>query len=299
MKILISGSTGLVGSALAPYLTEQGHQIVRLVRKQGVLLEGEVRWDPEQGTIDSENLSGIDASVHLAGENIGAKRWSVAQKQRIRDSRVNGTKLLAEALAKLSPMPKVLASASALGYYGDQGDSILTENVSPGTDFLGESTQAWEKATDPASSAGIRVVAMRFGLVLDAKADLIKKTLPLVKAGLGGKLGNGRQYMSWIALNDLIRAIEHALVTPDISGPINMSSSNTLTNHEYTKTLGKILSKPTLFAVPSFALRLSVGEMAGPMTASVRMDSSKLMDSGFQFKYPDLESALREILGRP
>jgi uncharacterized protein (TIGR01777 family) len=299
MKILISGSTGLVGSALVPYLIGQGHQIVRLVRKQGELLEGEVRWDPEQGTIDSDNLSGIDAVVHLAGENIGAKRWSVAQKQRISDSRVNGTTLLAEALAKLNPMPKVLASASALGYYEDQGGATLPENALPGTDFLAESTQAWEKATEPASSAGIRVVTMRFGLVLDAKADLIKKTLPLFKAGLGGKLGSGRQYMSWIALNDLTRAIEHALVTPELSGPVNMSSPSPLTNHQYTKALGRILSRPTLFAVPAFMLRLSVGEMAGPMTASVRMDSSKLIDSGFQFKYIALESALREILGKP
>lgn len=299
MKILISGSTGLVGSALVRYLTGQGHRIVRLVRKQSELLEGEVRWDPAQGTIDSDNFSGIDAAVHLAGENIGAKRWSVAQKQRIRDSRVNGTRLLADALANLNPMPKVLASASALGYYGDCGDTMLSENASPGTDFLGESTQAWEQATGPASSAGIRVVTMRFGLVLDAKADLIKKTLPLFKAGLGGKLGSGRQYMSWIALNDLTHAIEHALVTPELNGPVNMSSPNPLTNNEYTKTLGRVLSRPTLFAVPSFALRLGVGEMAGPMTASVRMDSSKLVDSGFQFNHPDLESALREILGRP
>ena len=299
MKILISGTTGLVGSALVPYLIAQGHQIVRQVRKQGELLEGEVRWNPEQGTIDSESLSGIDAAVHLAGENIGAKRWSVAQKQRIRDSRVNGTTLLAEALAKLNPMPKVLASASALGYYGDQGDSMLPENASPSTDFLGESTQAWEQATEPASNAGIRVVTMRFGLVLDAKADLIKKTLPLFKAGLGGKLGSGRQYMSWIVLNDLTRAIEHALVTPELRGPVNMSSPSPLSNHKYTKAMGKILSRPTLFAVPTFMLRLSVGEMAGPMTASVRMDSAKLIDSGFQFKHPDLESALREILGRP
>jgi len=299
MKILISGTTGLVGSALVPYLIAQGHQIVRLVRKQGELLEGEVRWNPEQGTIDSESLSGIDAAVHLAGENIGAKRWSVAQKQRIRDSRVNGTTLLAEALAKLNPMPKVLASASALGYYGDQGDSMLPENASPSTDFLGKSTQAWEQATEPASNAGIRVVTMRFGLVLDAKADLIKKTLPLFKAGLGGKLGSGRQYMSWIVLNDLTRAIEHALVTPELRGPVNMSSPSPLSNHKYTKAMGKILSRPTLFAVPTFMLRLSVGEMAGPMTASVRMDSAKLIDSGFQFKHPDLESTLREILGRP
>ena len=299
MKILISGTTGLVGSALVPYLIGQGHQIVRLVRKQGELLEGEARWNPEQGTIDSKSLSGIDAAVHLAGENIGAKRWSVAQKQRIRDSRVNGTTLLAETLAKLNPMPKVLASASALGYYGDQGDSMLPENASPGTDFLGESTQAWEQATEPASNAGIRVVTMRFGLVLDAKADLIKKTLPLFKAGLGGKLGSGRQYMSWIVRNDLTRAIEHALVTPELSGPVNMSSPSPLSNHKYTKAMGKILSRPTLFAVPTFMLRLSVGEMAGPMTASVRMDSAKLIDSGFQFRHPDLESALREILGRP
>jgi hypothetical protein len=196
-------------------------------------------------------------------------------------------------------MPKVLASASALGYYGDQGDSMLPENASPSTDFLGESTQAWEQATEPASNAGIRVVTMRFGLVLDAKADLIKKTLPLFKAGLGGKLGSGRQYMSWIVLNDLTRAIEHALVTPELKGPVNMSSPSPLSNHKYTKAMGKILSRPTLFAVPTFMLRLSVGEMAGAMTASVRMDSAKLIDSGFQFKHPDLESTLREILGRP
>ena len=299
MKVLVSGSTGLVGSALVPYLAEQGHQVVRLVRKSGELSAGEARWDPERGELDSDVLTGVEAVVHLAGESIGAKRWTSSQKRRIRDSRINGTSLLSEAFAKLEPTPKVLASASALGFYGDQGDRILAEDAPPGDDFLARLTQEWEAATGPASSAGIRVLNMRFGLVLDARADLIRRTLPLFKLGLGGKLGSGRQYMSWISLHDLTRAIGHAIVTPGLSGPVNMCSPNAVTNREFTKTLGSILSRPTFFAVPALALKFGLGEMAESMLAGIRMSPDKLVDSGFEFAQPTLDIALRVILERP
>ncbi|MDA0770344.1 MAG: TIGR01777 family protein [SAR202 cluster bacterium Casp-Chloro-G4] len=299
MKILVSGSTGLVGSALVPYLKGQGLEVVRLVRRAGELSEGEVFWDPERGVLQSDDLSGVEAAVHLAGESIGAKRWSAAQKQRIRDSRVKGTLLLSEALARLEPVPKVLASASAMGFYGDQGDKVLAEDDSPGHDFLADVTQAWEEATSPASNTSTRVVNMRFGLVLDAKADLIRKTLPLFKLGLGGRLGNGRQFMSWITLSDLTCAIGHVLVTPSLSGPVNMSSPNPVTNRDFTSTLGRILSRPTIFAVPALALKLGVGEMAESMLCSTRMSPNKLIESGFEFDQPELEAALREVLGKP
>ncbi|MCH9039125.1 MAG: TIGR01777 family protein [Chloroflexi bacterium] len=299
MKVLVSGSTGLIGSALVPYLSSQGHSVVRLVRRAGILSEDEVRWDPENGVLEADALQGVEAAVHLAGESIGARRWTASQKQRIRDSRVKGTSLLSEALAGLDPKPQVLASASALGFYGDRGDRLLVEDDSPGGDFLAGVTGEWESATDAASNAGIRVVNMRFGLVLDAKADLIRRTLPVFKAGLGGRLGNGRQYMSWITLHDLTRAIGHAIVTPGLSGPVNITSPNAVTNREYTRTLGGILSRPTVFTVPRLALRLGVGEMADTMLASIRMSPGKLISSGFEFAQPELEAALREVLGMP
>ena len=299
MRILISGSTGLVGSAIDPYLEGQGHDVVRLVRRAGNLADNEVLWDRQLGKIDADGLRGVEAAVHLAGESIGARRWSPSQKRRIRDSRVEGTLLLSETLAGLMPTPQVLASASALGFYGDRGDTMLTENDLPGDDFLAHVTQAWEAATLPASDAGIRVINMRFGLVLDAKADLIRRTLPLFKLGLGGRLGSGRQFMSWITLSDLSRAIGHILATPELSGPVNMSAHDAVTNREFTRTFGRILSRPTIFTVPSLALRLGVGEMAESMLGSVRMSPNKLVDSGFAFGQPELEAALRDALGRP
>lgn len=296
MKVLVTGSTGLIGSALVDHLANQGYQVARLVRGSGGLSEDEIRWDPEQNEIEAEKLPGVEAVVHLAGESIGARRWTASQKIRIRDSRINGTSLLSEALARLDPGPKVLLTASALGFYGDRGAEVLGEDADPGTDFLAGVTREWEKAGEPASAAGIRVVNMRFGLVLDAKADLIRRMLPLFKLGLGGKLGNGRQYTSWITLHDLTRAIEHAIVTSHLGGPVNMSSPNPVTNYEFTKTLGRIVSRPTVFAVPRLALRLGIGEMADTMLASVRMSPDKLVASGFEFDRPILEPALREIL---
>lgn len=298
LRIVVSGSSGLIGSALVPYLRNEGHEIVRLVRREPSPNESEVQWNPVTGTLDANALQSIDASIHLSGANIGAKRWSESRKAEIHNSRVDSTKLLSEALAQLEPRPKVLASASALGFYGDRGSEVLQENAGPGKDFLAESTRQWEEATQAASKAGIRVVNMRFGLVLSPYADLIKRQLPAFKMGVGGKLGNGRQYMSWIHVNDLVRAISHMLNTDELSGPVNVSSPHPVTNGEFTKAFGSALSRPAIFTVPRFVLKIAFGEIADSMMTSTRMEPTKLRESGFEFEYPEIEGALREVLGK-
>ena len=230
--------------------------------------------------------------------NIGAKRWSESRKAEIHNSRVDSTRLLSETLAQLEPRPKVLVSASALGFYGDRGSEVLQENAGPGKDFLSESTRQWEEATQAASQAGIRVVNMRFGLVLSPNADLIKRQLPAFKMGVGGKLGNGRQYMSWIHINDLVRAITHILITEELSGPVNVSSPHSVTNGEFTKAFGSALSRPAIFTVPRFVLKIAFGEIADSMMTSIRMEPAKLRESGFEFEYPEIEGALQEVLGK-
>jgi uncharacterized protein (TIGR01777 family) len=296
MKILITGSSGLIGSALIPYLQEQGHEIVRLVRRRPDPGAAEVGWNPDTGTIDANALTGIEGAVNLAGENLGAKRWTATQKQRIHDSRVNGTRLLTEAMARLEPRPQVLASASGLGYYGDKGDQLLRENAPAGTDFPATFTREWEEVSQAVSETGIRVVNMRFGLVLAPGADLITWMLLPFKLGLGAKLGNGRQYMSWIAIDDLVRAINHILTTPALEGSLNVSSPNPVTNAEFTKTMGRVLSRPTFLTVPTLAMKLAFGEMGESLMVSVRMNPSKLVSSGFRFEHPELEGALRQAL---
>ena len=260
--------------------------------------QSEFRWDPEAGEIDEEGLAGVDAVVHLAGENIGARRWSNAQKARIRDSRVNGTKTMSDVVARLDPRPDVLVCASALGYYGDRGDDVLTEDAPAGSDFLARVGVEWENASRSASEAGVRVVNMRFGLVISRDAPLLTRQLPIFKLGLGGKLGSGRQFFSWISIDDAVRAISYAVDTPTLVGPVNVCSPNPVTNAEFTKTFGRVLSRPAIFMVPRFALKAAFGEMADTMFGSVRMSPTKLVESGFQFEHPDLEGALRHALDR-
>jgi uncharacterized protein len=298
MNILVTGASGLIGSTLVPFLTTSGHSVTRLVRSQPKPGERAVHWEPMTGTIDVHALAGVEAVVHLAGENI-AGRWTAAKKVKIRDSRVKGTQVLCEALNRLAPPPKVLVSASAIGYYGDRGEEILTEESAPGRGFLAEVCRAWEGATEPARQKGIRVVNLRMGIVLSPAGGALAKILPPFRAGLGGVLGNGRQYMSWIALDDAVGAIHHAIVTDSLQGPTNAVAPQAVTNQEFTKTLGKVLGRPTVVPLPAFAARLMFGEMADELLlASARVQPAKLLASGYSFRYPELEGALRHLLGR-
>jgi uncharacterized protein len=298
MKVAVTGSSGLVGSALVPFLTTGGHEVVRLVR-HAPKAKDEARWEPEAGAIDSAALEGVDAVVHLAGENIAGGRWTEARKARLRSSRVGPTRLLAEALAGLKKKPKVLVSASAVGYYGSRGDAWMTEKDAPADDFLGRLSVEWEGATEPARKAGIRVVNLRTGIVLSPAGGALGKMLLPFKAGLGGVVGPGTQYMSWIALDDLLGAIHHLLDRDDLAGAVNAVAPAPVTNSEFTKTLGRVLGRPTVAPVPAFALRLILGEMAdAALLASTRVRPERLQATGYRFRFPELEGALRHVLGR-
>jgi hypothetical protein len=296
MKVLISGATGLIGSALIRELEDEDHSITRLIRSpEG---ENDVRWDPDAGTIDG-SLEGQDAVVHLAGESIAEGRWTASRKERIMQSRKKGTRLLAEAIASLSVPPEVMVSASAVGYYGDRGNELLREDSGPGSDFLAEVCEAWEAAANPAREAGVRVVHPRFGLVLSPQGGALGTTLPIFKLGVGGRIGSGRQWWSWVTLDDVVGAIHHALENDSVEGPVNVGSPNPLTNAQYTKVLGKVLNRPTFFAVPAPAIRIAIGEMADALLlASQRMEPARLKETGYHFRYPELEGALRHLLGR-
>ena len=260
---------------------------------------GGIRWDPEAGEIDPGSLEGFDAVVHLAGENIAGGRWNEARKQRILESRVKGTQLLAGALAKLKNPPKVFACASAVGFYGDRGDEALDETSAAGQGFLAEVCQAWEAATKPASEAGIRTVNLRFGVILSGSGGALGKMLPPFQLGAGGRIGGGRQWMSWVALDDVIGAIHHALLTDTVAGPVNVVSPTPMTNAEFTKTLGRVLVRPTIFPMPVFAAKLALGEMAEELLlAGQRVLPKRLEAADYRFRFNDLEDALRHVLGR-
>jgi len=299
MRVVISGSSGLVGSALIPVLTGGGHQVVRLVRSQPRDEVSEVRWDPEAGDIDAARLKGMEAAVHLAGESIAAGRWTAAKKTRILESRVKGTRLLAESLAGLKQRPKVLVSASAVGYYGDRGAEALTEESGSGSAFLSEVCRQWEDATEPAAAAGIRVVNLRFGVMLSAIGGALPRLLTPFRLGVGGRLGSGKQYMAWIALDDAVEAILHSIRTEALRGGVNAVAPQSVTNGEFTKTLGRVLGRPTVFPLPAFAARLAFGQMADELLlCSQRVEPAKLLASGYQFRFPDLEGALRHLLAK-
>jgi hypothetical protein len=262
--------------------------------------EKAVRWDPERGEVDAAGLEGLDAVVHLAGENVGSGRWTAARKAAIRDSRVKGTRLLCEALAGLVRPPETLVSASAVGYYGDRGEEVLTEESPPGAGFLPEVSREWEAASGAASRKGIRVVTLRIGMVISPKGGALARMLPLFRAGLGGVIGGGRQYVSWVALDDLPNIILHTLQRGDLRGPVNAVAPRPVTNREFTEALGKALSRPTPLPVPAFALRLAVGgEMADALLlSSARVVPKRLIDTGYTFLSPELEPTLRRLLGR-
>jgi len=301
MKIIVTGATGLVGSALVPALVADGHSVTRLVRG-GKLTSphpgtAAARWNPETGEIDASALEGHDAAAHLAGENIAEGRWTDEKKRRIIESREKGTRLIAETLAALSPRPKVLVSASAIGYYGERGAEMLDEGSSSGKDFVSEVCRRWEAAADAAREAGIRVVHMRIGMVLSPEGGALGKMLTPFKMGVGGKIGSGEQYMSWIALDDVVGAIKHALKDESLQGAVNTVAPGAVTNAEFTKTLGGVLGRPTLFPVPAFAARLAFGEMADELLlSSTRVEPKRLHATNYQFAYPKLEAALRHVL---
>ncbi|HEU4795349.1 MAG TPA: TIGR01777 family oxidoreductase [Pyrinomonadaceae bacterium] len=299
MKILISGSHGLVGSALARSLTEDGHEVARLVRHQSTPGSFEIEWHPNQGRIDPQRLEGFDAVVHLAGESIASGRWNDEKKRSIRESRTKGTLLLSETLARLAHPPSVFISASAIGYYGNRGDELLTETSAPGNDFLASVCVEWEQATRPASEKGIRTVLARFGIILDQNGGALAKMLTPFRMGIGGRVGNGRQWMSWIALDDVIGALKFLMRDKAVNGPVNFVAPRPVTNAEFTRTLGRTLARPTIFPIPEFGVRLAFGEMGDALLlSSQKVEPTVLENRGFAFYWPRLEPALDHLLRR-
>jgi uncharacterized protein (TIGR01777 family) len=296
MNVLVTGSHGMIGTALIPRLRARGDRVLRLVRGEP---EGsdDVRWDPPAGTIDAASLEGVDAVVHLAGVGIGDKKWTEARKKEVLESRTIPTTLLARTLAALDRKPRVLVSASAIGYYGNRGDEQLTEAAAPGGDFGARVCREWEEATAPAEQAGIRVVRTRTGLVLTARGGFLKRLLLPFKLGIGGRLGSGRQWMSWITLDDDLAAILHLIDTDSLAGPVNLTAPNPVTNAEFTKQLGNAVHRPTVIPTPMPALKLVYGgELVDTLLGSQRVVPEKLQQSGFTFSHPELEGALRAVL---
>jgi len=294
-RILVSGVSGPIGNAIVPALKDAGAQITRLIRSRVSGDQQNIFWDPAQPLL-ADAVSGFDAVIHLAGETI-VGRWTVAKKSKIRDSRVLGTGHLAEALAQAKSKPRVFVSSSAIGYYGDRGDEILNEQSASGTGFLAEVCRDWEAATQAATKAGIRTVQIRTGVVLSPKGGALRKMLTPFKLGVGGKIGTGRQWMSWIDIQDMVGAILHILNTDSLQGPVNLVGSNPVTNSEFTKTLGGVLSRPTVFPMPAFAVKLAFGEMGETvLLGSQKVTPIRLTESGYAFQFSDLRGSLEHLL---
>ncbi|GHF81981.1 TIGR01777 family oxidoreductase [Streptomyces thermodiastaticus] len=294
-RIAVAGASGLIGSALVASLRADGHQVVRLVRRPARTPD-EVRWDPENQYVDAAGLAGCDAVVNLAGAGVGDHRWTEAYKRRIRDSRVLGTAALAEALAGLDTPPRVFVSGSAIGIYGDTGGRVVDEDSPPGDGFLARVCVEWEEAAAPAQEAGVRTVFARTGLVVARQGGAWGRMFPLFRAGLGGRLGDGRQYWSFISLHDEVAALRHLLDTESLSGPVNLTAPEPLTNARITAAMGRVLHRPTPFAVPAPVLRAVLGEMAQDVLGSARVVPSRLLESGFSFAFPGIEDAVRAAL---
>jgi len=298
MKILIAGATGMVGSALIPHLSENGHSVVKLVRKKSEA-ENEIEWDSEHDTLNPASCEGFDYVINLAGENISSGRWTETIKKKIKESRIKSTRLIVDTLAKVDKKPKGLINASAVGYYGNREDQILRETDGSGDGFLAEVCREWESEAARAEKLGIRVVCTRFGMILSQNGGALKKMLAPFKLGLGGVVGSGRQYMSWIAIDDVIAILALAMQTEGLKGAVNVASPSPVQNREFTKVLGKVLNRPTFLPLPAFAARLAFGEMADELLlASTRVVPEKLTQHGYQFLYPHLEQALKYYVGR-
>ncbi|MEU6356703.1 TIGR01777 family oxidoreductase [Streptomyces sp. NPDC047072] len=291
-RIAVAGASGLIGGALVKSLAADGVEVVRLVRHTPRNAD-EVRWDPEAGRVDAAGLAGCDAVVNLAGAGVGSRRWTESYKKTIHDSRVHGTKALAEAIAALDTPPRVFVNGSAMGFYGETGDRVVDESAPAGEGFLPELCVEWEAAAEPAAKAGVRTAFARTGLVVGRHGGAWGRLFPLFQAGLGGRMGDGRQYWSFIALHDEVAAIRHLLETDGLSGPFNLTAPEPLTNREITAAMGRVLHRPTLFTVPAPALRLVLGEMAGDVLGSARVVPKRLLESGFTFAFPEIDGAIR------
>lgn len=299
LDIAVTGASGMIGGALCESLSADGHGIRRLVRREPRAGTSEVRWDPAAGEIDTASLAGVDAFVHLAGEGIASERWTPERKERIRKSRTEGTRLVAEALARMPQPPAALISASAVGWYGNRGDERLTEESPPGTGFLADVSREWEAATTPARDAGIRVVNPRIGVVLSTRGGALTKMLPPFRLGLGGPIGSGRQWMSWIALHDIVGVLRW-LLESNLAGPVNATAPNPVTNREFASTLGHVLGRPAIAPLPAVAVRMLFGEMGQALLLDgAAILPARLQADGFSFAHPTLESALRHELEMP
>ncbi|MET7352001.1 TIGR01777 family oxidoreductase [Streptomyces mirabilis] len=294
-RIAIAGASGLIGSALTRSLTADGHEVVRLVRRapRG---KDEVRWDPDGQRMDAAGLAGCAAVVNLAGAGVASRRWTEAYKRTILDSRVRGTATLAAAVAALDERPEVFVNGSAIGFYGETGDRVVDESAPPGEGFLPSVCVAWEGAAEPAREAGVRTVFARTGLVVAREGGAWGKLFPLFRAGLGGRMGDGRQYWSYISLHDEVAAIRHLIDTSSLSGPVNLTAPTPLTNREITEAMGRVLHRPTVFPTPAPLLRLALGDMSGDILGSQRVHPTRLLSSGFTFAFPSIEGALRAAL---
>ncbi|QTA86127.1 TIGR01777 family oxidoreductase [Desulfonema magnum] len=299
LNVLVSGASGILGSALVPFLTTGGHRVVGLVRRKPVPEKEEIYWNPVSGHLDLNELGGIDTVVHLAGENIGQGRWTEKKKKRILESRTKGTALIARKVAELDPRPRVLVCASAIGYYGNRGDRMLTEKDGPGDDFISRVCHEWEQAAAPAIEKGIRVVFLRIGISLTPAGGAFAKLLPPFQIGIGGKIGTGRQFMSWIEADDVIGAIYHSIINENLEGPVNVVSPNPVTNLEFTETLGKAVSRRTPFSIPETAIKIAFGEMGKEiLLSSTRVKPEKLLKTGYRFRNPNIEGTISHLLGK-
>jgi len=294
MRVAVSGASGLIGTALSAELTAAGNDVVRLVRREA-RPASEISWDPSSA-LDPGALNGVDAVVHLSGAPIAAKRWTQARKAELRASRITSTRTLATAMAAAALPPRVLICGSAIGYYGDTGDQVVDEGGQPGTGFLADLVRDWEAAAEPAAAAGVRVVSIRSGVVLAAEGGMLARLMLPFKLGLGARIGPGSQYFSWISLTDEVRAITFALDLHDISGPVNLTAPEPVTNAEFTQALAKVLGRPSLFTLPSPVLSAALGELAGELLASARVVPAKLVHAGFIFRDPDIRTALTTIM---
>jgi uncharacterized protein (TIGR01777 family) len=295
MRVAVTGASGLIGSALVTHLRTVGHDVIRVVRRRATAAD-EVTWDPAAGSIDLAGLAGVEGVVHLAGAGVGDHRWTDDYKRQILDSRVQGTHTIAQAMAQLEPRPRVLVSASAIGWYGDTGDRIVDESAAAGSGFLANVVAAWESAAHPAAEAGIRVVHPRTGLVVARQGGAWARMFPLFRFGLGGKLGPGSQYWSWISMRDEVCALQFLLEQEHLAGPVNLTGPTPATNAEITSIMGKVMGRPTFLPAPAFALKAVLGEFSTEVLSSARVVPAVLLDAQFRFQDPTIESAVRAAL---
>ena len=295
MKVAVTGSSGLIGTSLVSFLLEKNVTVSKILRENPE--DDDISWKPEDGDWNSAFTGGVDGIIHLAGENIASGKWTRKKKEKIRNSRIEGTNRLCEHILKLPTPPSVLVCASAIGYYGNRGVEFLNEGSSRGSGFLPDVCLGWEEAAESVSKAGIRVVNVRFGIVLSKDGGALAKMMTPFKMGMGGKIGSGTQFMSWVAMDDVTGAIYHTLTTDLLKGPVNVTAPNPVTNKEFTNTLGEVLKRPAVVPMPAFAAKLAFGEMANDLLlASTKVAPKMLSDSGYEFQYPELENALRHIL---